>query len=128
MRAYCGHIDRETLKNTFFRKVLFTGEHSQLVVMCLAPGEEIGQEVHADVDQFFRIEQGRARFVFNSRKIVLVREGDAVVVPAGTVHNVQNASRGLLKLYTVYSPPNHPPRTVHKTRAAAERAEARQGH
>lgn len=128
MRAYCGHIDKETLKNTFFRKVLFTGEHAQLVVMCLAPGEEIGQEVHADVDQFFRIEQGRARFVFNKRKIALVREGDAVIVPAGTVHNVQNASRSLLKLYTVYSPPNHPPRTVHKTKAAAERAEARHGH
>ena len=128
MAAYVGHIDRETLKNTYFRKVLFTGKHAQLVVMCLAPGEEIGEEVHAHVDQFFRIEQGKARFIFNKRKKVLVREGDAVVVPAGTVHNVQNASRATLKLYTVYSPPNHPPRTVHKTRAAAERAEARSGH
>ena len=128
MRAYVGHIDRETLKNRFFRKVLFTGKHAQLVVMCLGPGEEIGQEVHGHVDQFFRIEQGKALFTFNKRKKAIVREGDAVVVPAGTVHNVQNASREMLKLYTVYSPPNHPPRTVHKTRAAAERAEAKHGH
>jgi mannose-6-phosphate isomerase-like protein (cupin superfamily) len=128
MAAYVGHIDRETLKNSFFRKVLYTGKHAQLVVMCLAPGEEIGEEVHDHVDQFFRIEQGKARFIFNKRRKVLVREGDAVVVPAGTVHNVQNASRGTLKLYTVYSPPNHPPRTVHKTRAAAERAEAKSAH
>jgi len=128
MAAYVGHIDRETLKNAYFRKVLFTGKHAQLVVMCLEPGEEIGEEVHAHVDQFFRIEQGKARFIFNKRKKVLVREGDAVVVPAGTVHNVQNASRATLKLYTVYSPPNHPPRTVHKTKAAAEKAEAKSGH
>lgn len=128
MRPYVGHIDRETLKNGYFRKVLFTGTHQQLVVMCLQPGEEIGQEVHAHVDQFFRIERGKARFVFNGRRKTLVKAGDAVVVPAGTLHNVQNASRAPLKLYTVYAPPNHPPRTVHRTKAAAERAEAKHGH
>lgn len=128
MAAYFGHIDKETLKNNYFRKVLFTGKHAQLVVMSLAPGEEIGEEVHEHVDQFFRIEQGKARFIFGRRRKVIAREGDAVIVPAGTVHNVQNASRKALKLYTVYSPPNHPPRTVHKTRAAAVAAEAEHGH
>lgn len=127
MRPYVGRLEKDTVANRNFRKVLFTGKHLQLVVMSLAPGEEIGSEVHGHVDQFFRVEEGKARFVFGRRK-VLVKAGDAVVVPAGTVHNVQNAARTPLKLYTVYSPPNHPPRTVHRDKAAAERAEARHGH
>ena len=104
--------------------MLYTGKHAQLVVMCLEPGEEIGEEVHGHVDQFFRIEQGKARFIFRKRTKVIARNGDAVIVPAGTLHNVQNAAKETLKLYTIYSPPNHPPRTVHKTRADAEKAEA----
>jgi mannose-6-phosphate isomerase-like protein (cupin superfamily) len=125
MSEYVGPIEELTLKNTYFRQVLFTGKHSQLVVMCLGPGEDIGDEAHANVDQFFRIEQGEARFVFNETLKRLAREGDAVVVPAGTYHNVVNPSKTeALKLYTIYSPPNHPDGTVHKTKAEAEAAEA----
>jgi mannose-6-phosphate isomerase-like protein (cupin superfamily) len=123
MIGYVGAIEETALKNTYFRQVLFTGKHAQLVVMCLQPGEEIGGEVHAGVDQFFRIERGDARFVFDEKQ-ELLREGDAVVVPAGTYHNVINTSKtAQLKLYTIYSPPNHPDRTIHKTREEAEAAE-----
>jgi mannose-6-phosphate isomerase-like protein (cupin superfamily) len=87
-------------------------------------GEDIGDEVHPNVDQFFRIEQGEAGFVFNETEGCSARDGDAVVVPAGTYHNVINTSKTLpLKLYTIYSPPNHPEGTVHKTKAEAEAAE-----
>jgi mannose-6-phosphate isomerase-like protein (cupin superfamily) len=124
MKEYVGAIEGLTLKNTFFRQVLFTAEHAQLVVMCLQPGEEIGDEVHANVDQFFRIEQGEARFVLDGKEERLVHDGDAVVVPAKTRHNVINASKTEpLKLYTIYSPPNHPAGTVHKTKAEATAAE-----
>jgi len=124
MTGYAGPIESETLKNTYFRRVLFTGKHAQLVVMCLQPGEEIGDEVHPNVDQFFRIEQGEAKFVFNETQEHLARDADAVVVPAGTYHNVINASKTTpLKLYTIYSPPNHPDGTVHKTKSEAEAAE-----
>jgi mannose-6-phosphate isomerase-like protein (cupin superfamily) len=124
MIGYVGPIEKQTLENTCFRRVLFTGPHAQLVVMCLGPGEEIGDEVHPNVDQFFRIEQGEARFVFNETEQRLVRDGDAVVVPAGTWHNVVNTSKTTeLKLYTVYSPSNHPDGTVHQTKAEAEAAE-----
>jgi mannose-6-phosphate isomerase-like protein (cupin superfamily) len=125
MVAYVGAIEKQTLDNTYFRQVLYTGRHEQLVVMCLRPGEDIGDEVHPHVDQFFRIEQGEARFVFNEKDEHIVHDGDAVVVPAGTYHNVINTSKTLaLKLYTIYSPPNHPEGTVHKTKAEAEAAEA----
>ncbi len=124
MVEYVGSVEKQTLENTCFRQVLFTGKHAQLVVMCLKPGEEIGEEVHQNVDQFFRIEQGEAKFVFNEKQERPVRDGDAVVVPAGTYHNVVNTSKTVsLKLYTIYSPPNHPDGTVHKTRAEAEAAE-----
>ncbi|HEX7546992.1 MAG TPA: cupin domain-containing protein [Gemmatimonadaceae bacterium] len=124
MTEYVGSIEELTLTNTYFRQVLFTAKHSQLVVMCLLPGEDIGDEVHANVDQFFRIERGEARFVFDEKTERLVRDGGGVVVPAGTFHNVINASKTApLKLYTIYSPPNHPDGTVHKTKADAEAAE-----
>ena len=84
MIEYVGSIEKQTLENKYFRKVLFTGKHTQLVLMCLGPGEEIGDEVHHNVDQFFRIEQGEAKFVFNEKQERPVRDGDAVVVPAGT--------------------------------------------
>ena len=125
MTGYAGSIEKQTLENTYFRKVLFTGKHAQLVVMCLRPGEEIGNEVHPEVDQFFRIEQGEATFVIDEKERRTVRDGDAVVVPAGAYHNVINPSKTTeLKLYTIYSPPNHPDGTVHKTKAEAEEAEA----
>jgi mannose-6-phosphate isomerase-like protein (cupin superfamily) len=124
MTGYVGSIEKQTLENTYFREVLFTGKHSQLVVMCLQVGEEIGDEVHPNVDQFFRIEQGEAKFVLNENEEHLVREGDAVVVPAQTYHNVINTSKtAQLKLYTIYSPPNHPAGTIHKTKAEADAAE-----
>ena len=125
MIEYVGPIEKLTLENTYFRRVLYTGKHAQLVVMCLRPGEDIGDEVHPNVDQFFRIEQGEASFVFNEGQAHPVGEGAGVVVPAGTYHNVINTSKtASLKLYTLYSPPNHPEGTVHKTKADAEAAEA----
>ena len=129
MEPYVGAIEQETLKNVYFRQVLFTGKHSQLVVMCLQPSEEIGNEVHPNVDQFFRIEEGKAKFVFNDKEGQVVGDGDAVVVAAGTYHNVINASSDKpLKLYTIYTPPNHPEGTVHKTKAEADAAEAAEHH
>ncbi|HME56337.1 MAG TPA: cupin domain-containing protein [Candidatus Lokiarchaeia archaeon] len=125
MKPYVGSIETETSENTFFRKVLYTGTYAQLVVMCLNAGEEIGNEVHETVDQFFRIEQGEAKFVFNNGKEShVVKNGDAVIVPAGTWHNIiNNSDEELLKLYTIYSPPNHPEGTIHETKADAEAAE-----
>jgi len=129
MTGYVGPIEKVTLSNGFFREVLFTGKYSQLVVMCLQPNEEIGNEVHPNVDQFFRIEEGTARFVFDDKEDHLVGDGEAVVVPAGTYHNVINTSSNKqLKLYTIYTPPNHPAGTVHKTKAEADAAEAAEHH
>jgi mannose-6-phosphate isomerase-like protein (cupin superfamily) len=126
MAGYIVAIEKKTLANNYFRQVLFTGKYAQLVVMCLQPGEEIGNEVHKKVDQFFRIEKGQAAFVFGGKEKHLAKNGDAVIGPAGTYHNVINTSKtAKLKLYTLYSPPNHPDKTVHKTKAAAERAEAK---
>ena len=129
MTGFYGNIEKLTLNNDYFRQVVFTGKHAQLVVMCLEPGEDIGNEVHEKVDQFFRIEQGEAAFVFDGKEKQLVKSGDAVIVPAGTYHNVINKSKTVkLKLYTIYSPPNHPDKTIHKTKADAEKAEAAQHH
>ena len=124
MTGYVGHLEKVAVKNQYFRHVLFTGKHAQLVVMCLQPKEDIGNEVHPNVDQFFRIEEGEAKFVFNGKEEHLVGAGDAVVVPAGTYHNVINASATEpLQLYTIYTPPQHPDGTVHKTKAEAQAAE-----
>ena len=129
MTGYVGPIEKLTEKNNYFRQVLFTGKYTQLVVMCLQPGEEIGNEVHPNVDQFFRIESGAAKFVFNGKEEHEAKAGDAVVVPAGTYHNVINALKTKqLKLYTLYSPPNHPDGTIHKTKAEAEAAEKAHHH
>ncbi len=129
MAGYKVPIEKKTLENDYFRQVLFTGKYAQLVVMCLQPGEEIGNEVHAKVDQFFRIEQGQATFVYGGAEKHTAKDGDAVIVPAGTYHNVINSSKtAKLKLYTIYSPPNHPDKTVHKTKADAEKAEAAEHH
>ena len=129
MTGFVGNIEDLTLKNNYFREVLYTGKFAQLVVMCLQPGEEIGNEIHNTVDQFFRIEQGEAKFVFNETEEHSAHSSDAVIVPAGTYHNVINASKvGQLKLYTIYSPPNHPEGTIHKTRKDAEEAEKNEHH
>jgi mannose-6-phosphate isomerase-like protein (cupin superfamily) len=108
--------------------VVFAGQFCQLVVMCLRPGEEIGTEMHPDVDQFFRLEQGEARFVLDGSEDFLAHATDAVLVPAGTYHNVINTSTDVkLKLYTVYSAANHPAGTIHNTKAEALAADTPSG-
>jgi mannose-6-phosphate isomerase-like protein (cupin superfamily) len=119
-KGYVGDIEQQTISNSYFRKVLFTAKHAQLVVMSLLPGEDIGDEVHK-VDQFFRIEKGRATFIFNEKEEYEVRAGEAIIVPAGTYHDVINTGKGSVKLYTIYSPPNHPDGTIHKTKVDALR-------
>ena len=129
MTGYVGSIEKLTEKNGYFRQVLYTGKYAQLVLMCLQPGEEIGNEVHPNVDQFFRIEAGEAKFVLNGTEEHSAKDGDAVIVPAGAYHNVINTSKNKkLKLYTLYSPPNHPDGTVHKTKAEADAAEEAEHH
>ena len=129
MTGFVGNIEELTEDNSFFRKVLYTGKFTQLVLMCLQPGEEIGSEVHDTVDQFFRIEEGEAKFVFSNGEEHFVHGDDAVIVPAGTVHNVINTSKKEpLRLYTLYSPPNHPDGTLHKTKVEAEEAEKHEHH
>jgi mannose-6-phosphate isomerase-like protein (cupin superfamily) len=125
MKPFVGSIEKETIDNNFFRKVLYTGKYEQLVVMCVQGGDELGNEVHPAVDQFFRIEQGEAKFVFdNGKEQAIAKNGDAVIVPAGTYHNVINNSKSaLLKMYTIYSPPNHPAGRIQKTKAEADEAE-----
>ncbi len=129
MTGYVGNIEKQTETNEYFRQVVYTGTYQQLVVMCLKPGEEIGTEVHGNVDQFFRIEEGEAKFVFNGTEEHVVEDGDAVVVPAGTTHNIiNNSATESLKLYTIYAPPNHPDGTVHMTKAEADEAEEHEHH
>jgi len=119
MRGFIGNIESKALSNTYFREVLFTATHCQLVVMSLAPGEDIGSETHSTTDQFFRVESGRGKSVLDGVEQGL-SSGSAVVVPAGTEHNIINSSTTEpMKLYTIYSPPNHPDGTVHKTKADA---------
>lgn len=122
-KGFVTDIETETVKNTDFRRVLYTGKFSQLVLMCLKPGEEIGAEVHDDVDQFFRFEEGEGAVVIDGVKHA-VRDGSAVVVPSGANHNVLNTSKTAdLKLYTIYSPPEHQDKVVRKTRAEAMASE-----
>lgn len=120
MTGYVGNIEEMAVKNSFFRQVICTGKYSQLVVMSLLPSEDIGVEVHPSVDQFFRIEEGEAKVILSGEEH-LVKAGDAIVVPAGTEHNIINTSAEKpLKLYTVYSPPNHKDQIIHKTKAEAQ--------
>ena len=120
MIGFLDNIEKATLTNKFFRKVLFTGQHQQLVLMTLQPNEEIGEEVHEIVDQFFRIESGEGKIIIDNEEHV-IKDGDAIIVPAQTKHNVINTSSKLpLKLYTVYSPPHHKHGIVHKTKSEAE--------
>ena len=119
MAGYVGNIEEKTLNNDYFREVVFTGKYFQLVVMSLKPGEEIGSEVHKNVDQFFRVEKGRGKVIINGEEN-LFTNGVAIVVPAGSEHNVINISTSNdLKLYTIYSPPQHKDGIVHKTKGNA---------
>lgn len=123
MKSFCDNIEALTKKNDFFRQVLFTGTHAQLVVMSLKPGEEIGAEIHPNLDQFFRFESGEGKVIVDGQEH-LVKDGSAVIVPAGANHNIINLSADQpLKLYTIYSPPNHPDKTIHQTKAEAMTAE-----
>lgn len=119
MVGYNINIEEKTLENENFREVLFTGPHSQLVVMTLQKGEEIGLEVHDGHDQFLRIEAGKGEAILNG-EVIAIEDGTAVVVPAGVSHNVVNTSEEPLKLYTIYSPAEHPDGTIHKTKADAD--------
>ncbi len=119
-RGYRANIEELTLANTDFRRVLYTGEHTQVVLMTLKPGEEIGEEVHADKDQFFRFESGTGEVRINGRANP-VEDGIAVIVPAGAKHNVVNTGDEPLTMYTVYGPPDHKDETVHVTKDQAER-------
>jgi mannose-6-phosphate isomerase-like protein (cupin superfamily) len=132
-RIWTGNIEELTEKNDNFRQVLWAGKHSELTLMSIAPGGEIGLEVHKDVDQFLRIESGKARVEAGVTKDDLnerheVSEDWAFIVPAGTWHNVINTGSEPLRLYTVYSPANHEPGTVHRTKQEADAAEAAAGH
>jgi len=116
MTGFVANIEEKTLQNDYFREVLYTAQHSQLVVMSLNPNEEIGMEVHAIVDQFIRIEQGQGKAILNGEEHV-ISDGSAIVIPAGTKHNIINTSQEKkLKLYTIYSPPHHRDKTIHKTK------------
>ena len=118
MSGYVTNIEDKTEENENFREVLFTGPHSQLVVMSLLPNEEIGMEVHS-VDQFIRIEKGEGKVILDGEEH-LIADGSAMVIPAGTEHNVINTSSDeKLKLYTIYSPTHHKDRTIHKTKQEA---------
>ena len=128
MLGWIGNVEQATLDNDTFRTVLFTGEHTQLTVMRLGPGEDIGREAHPHLDQFLRIEQGTGRAELGRSADVIdetheVEDDWAIIVPAGVWHNVVNTGAGDMKLYSLYSPPEHPDGTVHRTKADAERAE-----
>jgi mannose-6-phosphate isomerase-like protein (cupin superfamily) len=120
MKGFVKNIERETLDNDNFRKVLYTSTYGQVVVMSLLPNEEIGMEVHETTDQFFRIDSGEGKVIIDGEES-LISDGFAVVVPAGSQHNVINTSSDKpLKLYTIYMPPHHVDGVIHKTRAIAE--------
>ncbi len=116
-KGFKQNIEESTIANTDYRRVLYTGEYSQLVLMSLKPGEEIGLEIHPDNDQFFRFEAGNGKVFINETEYE-VTDGDAVVVPRGAQHNVMNVSETEdLKLYTIYSPAHHKDGLIHKTKA-----------
>ena len=120
MKGYKDNIEKLTKENSNFRKVLYTGENCQLVLMSLKPMEEIGSEVHEENDQFFRFEAGHGRVTIDDN-VYEIADGDAVIVPAGARHNVENLSpEEDLKMYTIYSPAHHKEGTIHSTKEEAE--------
>ncbi len=123
MKGYVAQIEKETRKNADFRRVLYIGKHSQLVLMSLKPLEEIGAETHEDVDQFFRFERGEGKVVIDGVEHP-VKDGNGIIVPAGARHNVINTSkRATLRLYTIYSPPEHKDSVVRHTKGEAMASE-----
>lgn len=118
MNGFVGNLEQATEQNGFFRHVLYTAAHSQLVVMALLPGEEIGMEVHPQHDQFIRFETGKGKVILGGEEYD-VSSGYGVVIPAGVMHNVVNSAEGAMKLYTIYTPPEHKDGTIHKTKAEA---------
>ena len=122
MKGFVRNIEESTVENSDFRRVLYTGAQMQLVLMALQPGEEIGEEVHDDRDQFFRVEKGEGEVSIDGHK-TSVRSETAIVVPAGARHNVSNTGTEPLKLYTLYAPPEHVDGTVHVTKADAQASE-----
>lgn len=118
MKPFVTNIEKDTLENENFRKVLFTAHYSQLVVMTLQPGEDIGEEVHG-LDQFIRIEQGSGKAVLDGEEYD-IEDDWALVIPAGTKHNVINMGEGSMKLYSIYTPPEHKDGVIHETKAQAE--------
>ncbi|TSC97106.1 MAG: mannose-1-phosphate guanylyltransferase [Candidatus Berkelbacteria bacterium Licking1014_2] len=122
MEGFTTNIEQATAENENFRQVLYTGKHVQLVVMTLKEGEDIGEEVHNNVDQFFRIEVGEAKAVIDGVEHPLTAS-DVAIVPAGAKHNVINTGSDALRLYTLYSPPNHKDGTIHATKQDAAAAE-----
>lgn len=120
MHGFKTNIEKETLENSNFRKVLYTAKHSQIVLMSLLPKEEIGMETHEKNDQFFRFESGKGKCIIDGNEYE-IKDGDAVIVPAGAKHNVINTSdKEDLKLYTIYSPPNHEDGIIRRTKNDAE--------
>lgn len=118
-KGFAANLEEATRKNTDFRRVLYTGKYSQLVLMCLKPKEDIGEETHDDVDQFFRFEEGEGVVVTDATRHV-VKDGSGVIVPSGAKHNVINTSATRnLKLYTIYSPPEHQDKVIRKTKQEA---------
>ncbi len=122
MKGLIEDIEKLTEENTDFRRVLYTGEHMQLVLMSLKAGEEIGEEVHEDRDQFFRVEMGGGEVLIDGMRTP-VKTDDAIIVPAGARHNVTNTGREPLRLYTLYGPPEHKEGTVRTTKAQADAQE-----
>lgn len=118
-KYYLGNIEKETEKNENFRKVIFTGEYSQLVLMSIPAGGEIGEEVHPKVDQFFRVEAGKGKLVIDGEEKEF-EDDFAFIVPAGSKHNVVNTGKEPIKLYTIYSPANHIDGRIHATKADAD--------
>jgi mannose-6-phosphate isomerase-like protein (cupin superfamily) len=124
MKGFHSNIEKSTLDNSDYRRVLYTGKHSQLVLMCLKPKEEIGMEVHPDNDQFFRFEKGQGKCIIDGNEYP-VKDGSAIIVPAGANHNIINTSaKESLKLYTIYSPAHHKNGIVRATKEEAEAHEA----
>lgn len=122
MVGFVTNIEKDTLENENFRKVLYTAKNMQLVVMSLNAGEEIGLETHPEHDQFIRVDEGSAKAILNGEESELT-DGSCVIIPAGVEHNIVNTGEDKLKLYTIYAPPEHADGTIHVTKAEADAAE-----
>jgi mannose-6-phosphate isomerase-like protein (cupin superfamily) len=115
MKGFSANIDQLTVNNENYRQVIYTGKHLQLVIMTLKPGEEIGEEVHSKIDQFFRVESGSGFVLINGNKTD-IRDDDAILIPGGAIHNVVNNGKVPLKFYTLYGPPEHQDGTIHMSK------------